>query len=348
MQTTDKIKRCLIGLQCTTVVGGMTSVSYRRAAPILSGLLLPSLGKFVDYGGNGHMKTVTDSPKRHIDRFFCLCFLCLMPILLNGCGGSAPAPSESPSIGIGDVYEAYTGWSNKLSDAEQENDFEDRVRHWLNKEGEGIGQAYISTLSDTRREEISSDDPAVILADELVRYHGIMLHIKSAMTFDDVLRGTSLFGFSAKTVEFCDFSLFRDIQYVILKEYGEKYEEDRKHANKKNDNGQTMLHRVAMVDVEKMEENLIKTAAYLVVSGADVNVSDKDGFTPLHAAAQHGFLKIAKFLVSAGANVNAKDNNGMTPFDLAKSREHEEIIEYLSGIVDTIPTELLTTLTEGD
>ncbi|NNJ51573.1 MAG: hypothetical protein HKP17_00210 [Ignavibacteriaceae bacterium] len=52
---------------------------------------------------------------------------------------------------------------------------------------------------------------------------------------------------------------------------------------------------------------------YLILNGADVNVSDDNGKTPLIWAASNS-LESSKLLISKGADVNAKANDGMTPF----------------------------------
>ncbi|MBT8378653.1 MAG: ankyrin repeat domain-containing protein [Ignavibacteria bacterium] len=52
---------------------------------------------------------------------------------------------------------------------------------------------------------------------------------------------------------------------------------------------------------------------YLILNGADVNASDKNGKTPLIWAASNS-LESAKLLVAQGADVNAQSNDGMTPF----------------------------------
>lgn len=46
--------------------------------------------------------------------------------------------------------------------------------------------------------------------------------------------------------------------------------------------------------------------AFLIMKGADVNVTDGYGYTPLHLAAERGRLDIVKLLVRAGAEVNTK------------------------------------------
>jgi hypothetical protein len=51
----------------------------------------------------------------------------------------------------------------------------------------------------------------------------------------------------------------------------------------------------------------------LVDSGANVNVSDVSGATPLILAASRGQRDVVRYLVEQGANVNARDKAGNTP-----------------------------------
>ncbi len=55
-----------------------------------------------------------------------------------------------------------------------------------------------------------------------------------------------------------------------------------------------------------IRENIEETRQ-LLASGADPNVSDENGRTPLIVAAHRGLDAIARVLVAGGANVNAKD-----------------------------------------
>lgn len=68
-----------------------------------------------------------------------------------------------------------------------------------------------------------------------------------------------------------------------------------------------------------------------IAAGADVNAKDKDGKTPLMAAATAcNDPQVISLLAQAGAKVNAQDNEGMTPLLLAaKSNSHPEIIAAL-------------------
>jgi len=73
----------------------------------------------------------------------------------------------------------------------------------------------------------------------------------------------------------------------------------------------------------------LSKAKDLVADGTDVNVKDKDEFTPLHYAALEGHVETARFLLVCGAEVNAKDVDGCTPLHLAAFRGHANIARLL-------------------
>jgi ankyrin repeat protein len=54
-------------------------------------------------------------------------------------------------------------------------------------------------------------------------------------------------------------------------------------------------------------------AARLLDAGEDPGLQDKDGFTPLHFAAQEGNVDVAKVLLERGAPVDAVNKFGNTP-----------------------------------
>ena len=51
--------------------------------------------------------------------------------------------------------------------------------------------------------------------------------------------------------------------------------------------------------------------------GWDVNVTNREGVTPLHATIGQGHEDIATLLVTEGANIMTKDKKGATPLHYA-------------------------------
>jgi ankyrin repeat protein len=49
---------------------------------------------------------------------------------------------------------------------------------------------------------------------------------------------------------------------------------------------------------------------YLKSVGADINVKNNNGLTPLYNASRNGHLEVMKYLKSVGADIHAKNNNG--------------------------------------
>jgi ankyrin repeat protein len=74
-------------------------------------------------------------------------------------------------------------------------------------------------------------------------------------------------------------------------------------------------------------------AVELIENGADVNVADRDGNTPLNRAIEKSHIKemeeIAKALIENGADVNMANKNGYTPLHLAVRQNPTEIAPLL-------------------
>ena len=66
-----------------------------------------------------------------------------------------------------------------------------------------------------------------------------------------------------------------------------------------------------------VENYNIDKAKLLIDNGANVNVRDKDGLTPLHIASTTLNMNLVKILVEYGADVNAKVGDSITPLLLA-------------------------------
>ena len=67
--------------------------------------------------------------------------------------------------------------------------------------------------------------------------------------------------------------------------------------------------------------NNFELVKLLVSNGADVNIANNNGDTPLIDAAYLGKLENLRYLLANGADVSLKNNQGKTAFDVAKSSE---------------------------
>lgn len=79
--------------------------------------------------------------------------------------------------------------------------------------------------------------------------------------------------------------------------------------NKRNEKGETSLHRACI-------EGNLKQVQYLIEQGHPVNPRDYCGWTPLHEACNHGHYDIVAVLLDRGANINDPGGplcEGVTP-----------------------------------
>lgn len=72
-------------------------------------------------------------------------------------------------------------------------------------------------------------------------------------------------------------------------------------------------------------------ATLLVKHGANVNVVQEGGWTPLQQAAAHGYARLVKFLLKEGADVSARAADGRTAYDLAIGGKHAEAAQLLQA-----------------
>ncbi len=91
---------------------------------------------------------------------------------------------------------------------------------------------------------------------------------------------------------------------------------------------------------------------YLISNGANTNVKDEYGNTPLHYASSEGQLELVKYLINKGADIHAKNNDRCTPLRLAYNAPivgviygifgkdtnygHLEVVNYLKSVGATM------------
>uniref|UniRef100_A0A7E4VBG3 Ion_trans domain-containing protein n=1 Tax=Panagrellus redivivus TaxID=6233 RepID=A0A7E4VBG3_PANRE len=88
--------------------------------------------------------------------------------------------------------------------------------------------------------------------------------------------------------------------------------------------GETALHVAAAIPGDDVE-----CAQMLLKSGAQPNVTQTDGATPLHIAARSGNTEMIKLLLYEGANPRLKSDNGETPLHVAAKNSHCEAVELI-------------------
>ena len=76
------------------------------------------------------------------------------------------------------------------------------------------------------------------------------------------------------------------------------------------------------------DQNVILVQSILKI-GADVNVQDENGSTPLHIVSENGNAPIADLLLRFGAKVNIQNSKNETPIYFAVISRHFEVVEKL-------------------
>jgi uncharacterized protein len=70
---------------------------------------------------------------------------------------------------------------------------------------------------------------------------------------------------------------------------------------------------------------------FLIRQGANINIRDHIGYTPLHHASSEGFGDIVELLLTKGA-VFTTNNEGETPLDLAEG--YPDVVQILEKYLD--------------
>lgn len=94
------------------------------------------------------------------------------------------------------------------------------------------------------------------------------------------------------------------------------------NVNVRDENGYTPLHEAARAGLTDM-------ARMLIAKGARVRDNVASGLTPLHLAAEHGFTDTVRLLLENGEDVNVKTPGGLTPLYEAAAQGHAETVRLL-------------------
>lgn len=86
--------------------------------------------------------------------------------------------------------------------------------------------------------------------------------------------------------------------------------------------GETAMHAV----VQRRDLTWVR---FLLQRGANPNIADKNGITPLQIAVQLGFIEGAERLIKGGAQVDVPDTTGETPLITAIHRRDTAMVELL-------------------
>ena len=92
--------------------------------------------------------------------------------------------------------------------------------------------------------------------------------------------------------------------------------------NMRDKYGRTPLYRA----VRTNHETLVKL---LLERKADVCVQDTEGDSPLHFSVRGGFLEVSRLLIEAGCNVNVRNKSHQTPLYIAVEKTHEQLVTLL-------------------
>ena len=72
-------------------------------------------------------------------------------------------------------------------------------------------------------------------------------------------------------------------------------------------------------------------------AGADINLADKNGKSPLHFASKFEraeTVRVVKLLLDAGADFNRTDDDGKTPLHFASQRKRAETVRVVKLLLD--------------
>ncbi len=92
----------------------------------------------------------------------------------------------------------------------------------------------------------------------------------------------------------------------------------------------TALGKITTLVLQTQDETDYNILRLFLGKGANPNLADKNGKTPLMDAVYKGNLALVRLLLEFGADPNLKDNKGQSALDNAKKKGHQEVIQLLS------------------
>lgn len=88
---------------------------------------------------------------------------------------------------------------------------------------------------------------------------------------------------------------------------------------------QAPLHKI----IESEKPDKYKVLKKMLDMGADPNIQDSNGWTPLHYSSELGDIEAVKILLSSKAIIDCYSNNKKTPLHFAASHNYGDIVKYI-------------------
>ena len=99
--------------------------------------------------------------------------------------------------------------------------------------------------------------------------------------------------------------------------------------NVQDKTGRTPLHWTVIDMTDDLEDYFFDAVRFLLEHGANVNAPDDDDATPLHVVSKSGSIKATRLLLKHGADVHALSNIHPSPLHLASRRRDAEVARLL-------------------
>lgn len=103
------------------------------------------------------------------------------------------------------------------------------------------------------------------------------------------------------------------------------------------DSGNTPLHIITQIGLPADNFKLVPLVKLLITRGANLNIQNRDGTTPLMFATTSENTATMKLLLEAGADVTLKHNSGQTALNIARDLQFAEGVALLEGPIQVSP-----------